>query len=237
MVFYQRLEQDAPKEHETIKWLLRGDCLSSGYAKQHKVGLVLRCGGRSNLGLFGIKPDEDDSKRRRRWAVKGVPNGWGPADFSKLLNGQGFEAFGDVSPPGHKRGIWTFTAAWSGSGNASCKVLEIGVAKPLVISPWLPAPLKKPVTEPLWGAKGCITRVTIGQSAEEGPAEAKDAEMPECLATQPDETQQSQPEASHGKSNKKGPDGSSNCSPEKKKIRTNVSSIDKKRKSWRIWTN
>ena len=82
------------------------------------------------------------------------------------------------------------------------------------ISPWLPAPLKKPFTEPLWGAKGWITRA---QSAEEVQAEEKDAEMPDCPATLTDETQQSQPEASQGQSNKKGPDGSSNGSPEKKK--------------------
>ena len=226
--FYQRLEHDAPKEREPIKWLLRGERLPSAYlaearalAKKHKVGLVLRRGGRNNLGLLGIKPDEDDSKRRRRWAVKGVPNGWGPVDFSQVLNGQGFEAFGDVTPPGHKGGIWTFKAVWSGSGNASCKVLEIGAAKPLVISPWLPAPLKKPFTEPLWGAKGWITRA---QSAEE------DAEMPECPATLTDETQQSQPEASQGQSNKKGPDGSSNGSPEKKKVRTSGFAADKKTK-------
>jgi hypothetical protein len=232
--FYQRLEHDAPKEREPIKWLLRGERLPSAYlaearalAKKHKVGLVLRRGGRNNLGLLGIKPDEDDSKRRRRWAVKGVPNGWGPVDFSQVLNGQGFEAFGDVTPPGHKGGIWTFKAVWSGSGNASCKVLEIGAAKPLVISPWLPAPLKKPFTEPLWGAKGWITRA---QSAEEVQAEEKDAEMPECPATLTDETQQSQPEASQGQSNKKGPDGSSNGSPEKKKVRTSGFAADKKTK-------
>ncbi|CAL1170384.1 unnamed protein product, partial [Cladocopium goreaui] len=139
----------------------------------------------------------------------------------------GFEAFGDVTPPGHKGGIWTFKAVWSGSGNASCKVLEIGAAKPLVISPWLPAPLKKPFTEPLWGAKGWITRA---QSAEEVQAEEKDAEMPDCPATLTDETQQSQPEASQGQSNKKGPDGSSNGSPEKKKVRTSGFSADKKTK-------
>eukprot|EP00435_Cladocopium_sp_Y103_P053168 s2133_g17.t1 len=221
--FYQRLGENSEAK-DPIKWLVRGEKPANAYlaeartlAKQHKVGLVLRRGGRNNLGLLGVKPEEDDSKRRRRWAVKGVPNGWGPADFSQVLDGH-FQAFGDITPPGHKGGIWTFKGVWSGSGNASCKVLDIGAVRPLVISPWLPAPPKKPNTEPLWGAKGWLTRQ---KGAENSTPEQKDEEMPEEVpATIPDETQSSQTTQEQAQSNKKGPDGTSNGSPEKKKLKT-----------------
>ena len=172
--FYQKLsEKPDGSDREPIKWIPRSDLSPSAYVAQvrtmatkQKVGIILRRGGRNNLGLLGVQDDQDLNNLRRRWTVKGVPNDWGPSEFQEVMNKQGFRTFGDVQPPSHRGGVWTFTAVWPGTGHASCKILSIGSERPIVISPWKPPAAKRPHTEPLFGTRGWISR-----AAESNPAE------------------------------------------------------------------
>lgn len=133
--FYQKLrERTDTSEREPLKWIPRGNLSPSAYiaqvrtaAMKEKVGIIVRRGGRNNLGLLGVQDDQDLNSLRRRWSVKGVPSDWGPSEFHEVLNTQSFRTIGDIQAPSHRGGVWTFKAAWPGAGHASCKILSMVV--------------------------------------------------------------------------------------------------------------
>ena len=106
--FFQKIhDKDTAPPKDSIKWLSREDKTSSQYladaktqAKQQNCGIVLRRGGRNNLGLFGVSSDLDLGVLRRRWAARNIPLFWGPAEVKDLMTKQGFRTFGDLLPPG-----------------------------------------------------------------------------------------------------------------------------------------
>ena len=146
--FFQKIKDSGPIK-DPIKWLPREDKTSSQYladakakAKHEKCGIVLRRGGRNNLGLFGVSSDLDLTALRRRWAARGIPSFWGPSEVKDLVTKQGFLSFGDLLPPNHRGGVWTFKAAWKGDGHSDCKIIDVGSDKPVVVSQWTVAPEK-----------------------------------------------------------------------------------------------
>lgn len=64
--FFQRaMHEITDDKREPVRWILRGDSAPNAYlaaartqAKEHKVGLILRRGGRNNIGLLGAAPEE-----------------------------------------------------------------------------------------------------------------------------------------------------------------------------------
>ena len=68
-------------------------------AKTTGVGLVIRRGGKSCLGLLGVKEDEDDSLLRKRWIAKGIPSLWFPTSLVEILEKQQWRVVEDVQPP------------------------------------------------------------------------------------------------------------------------------------------
>ena len=161
--FFQKIhDKDTAPPKDSIKWLSREDKTSSQYladaktqAKQQNCGIVLRRGGRNNLGLFGVSSDLDLGVLRRRWAARNIPLFWGPAEVKDLMTKQGFRTFGDLLPPNHRGRIWTFKGAWKGDGHSECKIIDVGGDKPVVVSQWTAAP-KKTLTCPLFASRGWV---------------------------------------------------------------------------------
>lgn len=208
------MREIAADKREPVRWILLGGSAPNAYlaaartqAKEHKVGLILRRGGRNNIGLLGLAPEESFEAQRRRWAVRGAPHTWSPQDFTEVLQNQGFKVFGDVTPPAHKGGVWCFKASW----DKKCLMLDIGEKKPLVIAPWTPPAYKKPATEPLWGARGWVARAS-------SVVEIQDGEMP---STEPDSpTQKKESDEEEAKdSAKRNLEGKGLGSPPKKSLR------------------
>ena len=85
---------------------------------------------------------------------------------------KGFRTFGELLPPKHRGGVWTFKAAWKGDDHAECKIIDVGADKPVVVSQWTPAP-KKPWTTPLQASRGWQTHVhgpgKTGDSGQDVP--------------------------------------------------------------------
>ena len=68
-------------------------CPKTSAGKQ--VGLALRRGGNSNLGLLGCKStNEAEQMQRRRWVAKMVPHTWTPAQFQTVLEKSRLAGFG-----------------------------------------------------------------------------------------------------------------------------------------------
>ena len=220
--FFQRVFETNPETPKVnIKWVQRTDQTPSAYlaavrtiAKKEKVGIVLRRGGRSNLGLLGVKSDVDMSLLRRRWSARGVPYSWSPNDLKQVIEQESFRTVDEIVPPSHKGGIWTFKAVWDGA----CKVLDLGENKQMMISPWVPHPPKKPRTQPLGGPKGWITRPAA--APQEISPTIPDEEEDENMEPPDDPEQQSK--GGNNDAVKRQVEGKSSTSPLKKQQRTDT---------------
>ena len=142
--FFQVMQTDVDKENTKtkIRWLERGEQKAGSYLAQARVtaktegtGIVLRRGGRNNSGPLGMDSGLDFNVLRRRWAVRGVPHTWDPKQPQDLMEKHDFCTVGDILAPSHKTGIWTFKAAWAGSNNADCKIIDLDNGRNLVITP------------------------------------------------------------------------------------------------------
>lgn len=74
--FFQKLQDQGARQPDPIKWVPRGYLTPSAYlaevrtqAKAAKAGIVLRRGGKTNLGLLGVTPETDEDSRRRKWCL------------------------------------------------------------------------------------------------------------------------------------------------------------------------
>eukprot|EP00438_Fugacium_kawagutii_P023629 Skav205985 [mRNA] locus=scaffold442:1050577:1058494:+ [translate_table: standard] len=165
--FFQRIYLGSEmKQNEPVRWIQFKHNSGSEYlkevrqqAKAHKVGLAIRRGGKSCLGLVGVQPLEANELLRKKWVAKGVPAKWLPGDLEALLTGQGWRVLGDFVPPKSKYGIWSFKGVPPNKTDVCC-VLNVGADKDIVLSPWSPTKQKRPQTVPLnVQHKGWITNL------------------------------------------------------------------------------
>eukprot|EP00438_Fugacium_kawagutii_P018177 Skav226121 [mRNA] locus=scaffold1047:156725:162455:- [translate_table: standard] len=165
--FFQRIYLGSEmKQNEPVRWIQFKHNSGSEYlkevrqqAKAHKVGLAIRRGGKSCLGLVGVQPLEANELLRKKWVAKGVPAKWLPGDLEALLTAQGWRVLGDFVPPKSKYGIWSFKGVPPNKTDVCC-VLNVGADKDIVLSPWSPTKQKRPQTVPLnVQHKGWITNL------------------------------------------------------------------------------
>lgn len=69
-------------------------------------------------------------------------------------------------------------AAWSESGHAPCKVIDIGSEKQIIVAPWISKP-KKPNTSPLVVPRGWMSHAKAAEPVVETVED-------EAMKTQPD---------------------------------------------------
>ena len=162
--FFQPVNLPGQPEPSNILWIPNTNKNPAEYlrdarkqAREKQVGLALRRGGNSNLGLLGCKStNEAEQMQRRRWVAKMVPHTWTPAQFQTVLEKAGWRVLAEVTPPQRRGGVWTFRGAQPESGK-TCFMLDVSQEKNIVIVPWLPK-FKKPATTPVWtGKQGWIT--------------------------------------------------------------------------------
>ena len=229
--FFQKIhDKDTAPPKDSIKWLSREDKTSSQYladaktqAKQQNCGIVLRRGGRNNLGLFGVSSDLDLGVLRRRWAARNIPLFWGPAEVKDLMTKQGFRTFGDLLPPNHRGGIWTFKGAWKGDGHSECKIIDVGGDKPVVVSQWTAAP-KKTLTCPLFASRGWVMQQSDVSSQH--PQQSTPIAVNGTNDSPNDEDQKMQPADDDADMNAVGVKRGPAASPEKSKERAKTSKTD-----------
>ncbi|OLP76838.1 Peridinin-chlorophyll a-binding protein, chloroplastic [Symbiodinium microadriaticum] len=147
-VFVKRVDnQSDPGKRVLVKWLPIDKMKAPAYyamakreADKAKVSLAYRAGGGSCLGLIGVSPGENDDSEasiKRRWAAKGVPSTWFPAQLQQLLASQHWRVISDIQAPARPKGVWTFSAAPPQAQPTSQWFLKCGEQGTIEISPWL----------------------------------------------------------------------------------------------------
>merc|ERR1712129_447047 len=74
-------------------------------AKKQSKPLAWRKGGRKELGIRGLQPEE---KKGEKYVVHGLPVSWGPARVEGLLKERGFTEVHQLWPPWYKTQGWIF---------------------------------------------------------------------------------------------------------------------------------
>ena len=159
-------------------------------AKTQGVGIVIRRGGKSCLGLLGVDSGIAEEMRKKRWVAKGIPHSWLPHAFKELLESQNWRVVSDIQPPKSKYGPWTFSAAPPEQSVPGC-VINLQDGKQIMISPWVPNRQSKPQMVPMTKfTKGWVTNNPTPKEAEKISAAAP--EVPVAATAQDPPTQPSQ---------------------------------------------
>ena len=185
-VFVKRVDNQTDSgKRALVKWLPIDKMKAPAYyamakreADKAKVPLAYRAGGRSCLGLIGVSPGENDSEAsiKRRWAAKGVPSTWFPAQLQQLLASQHWRVISDIQAPARPKGVWTFSAAPPQAHPTSQWFLKCGEQGTIEISPWHRSTTTRLTSQPMRAHAAWVSRV---KSPPKRAETAKAAEKPE----------------------------------------------------------
>ncbi|CAE7226261.1 unnamed protein product, partial [Symbiodinium sp. CCMP2456] len=150
-VFVKRVDGHLdPAQRAPVKWLAVEKMKAPAY-----------------FALARREADKAKASTKRRWAARGVPSSWCPAQMQQLLTSQNWRVISDIQAPARPKGIWTFSAAPPQGQSSGQWFLKCGDQGTIEISPWRKSSTR-PVSFPMRAPAAWVSKAKDKDSANDG---------------------------------------------------------------------